>query len=169
MALKDLTNNIFGELTVIKFSHKVFRNKRHGYYNYWLCKCSCGNESIVLHENLKTGNTKSCGCKSSRNTLSERVTTHGKSNTKTYNSWRAMKDRCYCKSHSEYERYGALGIVVCDKWKDSYENFLEDMGERPENHSLDRINPFGNYDPENCRWATYKEQANNKKHNYVNI
>jgi hypothetical protein len=167
MALVDITGNIYGDLTVSGFSHKEFRNSRQGYYNFWKCKCICGNESIVLGNNLKSGTTKSCGCKSSRFSLKEKVTTHGLSNTKTYNSWRAMKDRCYCKSHSEYKRYGEIGITVCERWKNSYENFLKDMGERPENHSLDRINPFGNYSPENCRWATYKEQANNTKIKYL--
>jgi hypothetical protein len=163
MALVDMTGKSFGELTVTCFSHRILRDKNQGYYNFWNCKCSCGTETKVLHENLKTGNSKSCGCKSSRNTLGQRNTTHGKTNTTTYNSWRAMKDRCYCKSHIEYKRYGAIGITVCDRWKNSYQNFLDDMGEKPENHSLDRIDPFGNYEPSNCRWATYKEQANNTR------
>ena len=167
MALIDITGNSYGYLTVLGFSHKEFRNSRQGYYNFWKCKCICGNESTVLGNNLKRGTTKSCGCKSSRLFLKEKVTTHGLSNTKTYNSWRAMKDRCYCKSHSEYKRYGALGVTVCERWKNSYQNFLKDMGERPENHSLDRINPFENYSPENCRWATYKEQANNTRIKYL--
>lgn len=163
----DITNNVYGELTVLGFSHKVFRSSRYGYYLHWKCKCSCGNEKVVMGTNLKTGKTKSCGCKSSRLTLAERATTHGASNTLTYNSWRAMKDRCYSKKHSEYKRYGALGTIVCERWINSYPNFLEDMGERPEAHSLDRINPFGNYEPSNCRWATHKEQANNKKMHYL--
>jgi hypothetical protein len=159
----DLTGKIFGDLIVISFSHKIFKSSRSGYYNFWKCKCSCGNEVAVLSGNLKKGNSKSCGCKSSRKTLRERMLIHGKSKTKTYNSWRAMKDRCYCVSHKEYKRYGAVGITVCDRWKNSFENFFNDMNERPANHSLDRINPYGNYEPENCRWATHKEQANNKK------
>lgn len=167
MAMIDLTGQVFGDLTVTKFSHKIFRNKRQGYYNFWECLCICGNKANVLSTNLKKGNSKSCGCKSSRTQLKYIATTHGKSNTKTYNSWRAMKDRCYCISHSEYKRYGALGVNVCDDWKNSYENFLRDMGERPENHSLDRINPFKNYEPDNCRWATTKEQANNTRKKYT--
>jgi hypothetical protein len=167
MAMNDLTGKIFGELTVISFSHKIFRSPRQGYYNYWKCKCNCGTEKSILSINLTKGNSKSCGCKSSRTTIKERLTIHGKCYTKTYNSWRAMKDRCYGIAHKEYKRYGALGIIVCDRWRDSYQNFLDDMGERPENYSLDRINPYGNYEPENCRWATHKEQANNKKKKYT--
>ena len=108
---------------------------------------------------------------SSRNTLSERLTKHGdtKNNlrTKTYNSWRAMKDRCYSKKHSEFKRYGDVGILVCERWKNSYENFLTDMGERPEKHSIDRINPFGNYEPSNCRWVDFKTQANNTRKKFI--
>ena len=167
MVMTDLVGKTFGDLKIIAFSHKVFRSKRQGYYHFWKCLCACGNETIVLVNNLKNGNTKSCGCKSSRLSLKERATKHGLSNTKTYNSWRAMKDRCYCVSHGEYKRYGQVGIKVCERWKDSYENFLLDMGERPPNHSLDRINPFGDYSPKNCRWATPKEQANNKKSHFL--
>jgi len=164
--MKDHTGKIFGKLTVLSLHHRVFRSSRHGYYNYWLCKCECGNESVVLYNNLRNQNTTSCGCMSSRNFSYLRLTTHGKTNTPTYNSWRAMKDRCYSKNHIEYKRYGALGIEVCERWKTSYENFLQDMGERPPKHSLDRINPFKNYSPENCRWADYKTQANNTRKKY---
>lgn len=163
----DKTGQRFGMLIVVGLSHKQFRSKRQGYYNYWKCLCDCGNETIVLGNNLKKGNTKSCGCLSSRLTLKERATTHGQTRTKTYNSWRAMKDRCYCASHKEYKRYGAVGVYVCDRWKNSFENFLLDMGERPEGSSIERIDNSKGYFPENCTWATAEQQANNKTNSKI--
>lgn len=163
----DHTGKRFGKLLIIGFSHSVFRSKRQGFYQYWKCVCDCGKEKVVLYNNLKSSNTTSCGCMSSRNLLPKTNTKHGKTRTPTYNNWRAMKDRCYGFGHSEYKRYGALGIKVCDRWKNSFENFLEDMGERPPYHSIDRINPFGDYSPENCRWADAKTQARNTKKNFL--
>jgi len=165
MKANDKIGQTYGLLKVINFSHKIFRSSRQGYYNFWECLCTCGNKTIVLSENLKNGNTKSCGCQSSRLTFKDRITKHNQSNTKTYNSWRAMKDRCYSKNHIEYKRYGGKGITVCDRWINSYENFLKDMGEKPLGMSLDRINSKKNYEPKNCKWSSIKEQQNNKSTN----
>ena len=163
MGVIDRVGLRYGSLVVIALSRREFRSSRHGYANYWKCQCDCGNQTEVHQSNLVSGNTGSCGCKSSRLMISKRNTTHGMSKTPTYSSWSAMKDRCYQETHKEYKRYGALGITVCGRWKNSFENFLEDMGERPKGYSLERIDPFKGYSPSNCVWATKEQQANNKR------
>jgi len=165
MPMIDRIGVRYGMLTVVSLERRVFRSSRQGYANYWKCLCDCGNETQVHQSNLVSGNTKSCGCKSSRLTIGDRVTTHGMSETPTYTSWRAMKDRCYQPSHKEYKRYGAVGISVCKRWRDSFENFFADMGERPDGCTLERVNGKKNYSPSNCIWATKEQQANNRKNN----
>jgi hypothetical protein len=159
----DRTGMRYGHLLINGWSHSIYRSPRNGSYQFWSCICDCGQTVVVLANNLVKGNTTSCGCKSSRLTIGDKATTHGKSKSPEYVSWRAMKDRCYGASHSEYKRYGALGIKVCERWINSFANFFEDMGPRPHGHSLERINPSKNYEPVNCKWADVYEQANNKK------
>lgn len=171
MAMKDLTGIRFGNLTVLSWSHRVFISSRYGYRHYWLCQCDCGNKSTVMASGLRAG-TRSCGCKSSRLSVGELFKTHGMTRHPTYSSWRGMKDRCYCKSHSEYKRYGAVGVKVCERWRDDFLAFYNDMGPRPEGYSLDRIDPRGDYEPDNCRWADSSTQATNKKNwnpSFVNV
>lgn len=133
---------------------------------YWLCDCDCGKKTTVKASSLRNGHTKSCGCniaiaaKTGQSPL-----THGGSKTSTYVVWRCMKSRCYNKNTNNYNRYGGKGITVCDRWLHSFENFLADMGERPYRYTLDRVDTNKSYCKENCRWANYQQQANNKNNN----
>lgn len=145
----------FGRLQVVRegdpyISPKGKRAKR------FICDCDCGARVSVMAKKLKSGHTKSCGC-----LWRERITKHGhntKKKSPTYHTWDAMVQRCHNPRHSKYYMYGARGISVCDSWRDSFSRFLEDMGERPNGRTIDRLNPNGNYEAENCRWATARQQ-----------
>jgi hypothetical protein len=167
-----IINNKYGDLTVLERveSHVQKSGQKKSVH---LCVCECGNEVKVQTHRLKSGHTKTCGCKRVEfsRAAGKKHFTHGdyKNNKATdeWICWRAMKNRCYNKNHKDYKNWGAKGVIVCDRWLESYANFLTDMGRKPsKTHSIDRINPFGNYEPKNCRWATSKEQANNKRNNY---
>jgi hypothetical protein len=119
----------------------------------WVCRCDCGNEVTVASKALRKHLQKSCGCL---------VRTHNMSRTTTYKSWQMMWQRCTNKANENYQSYGAKGVSVCDRWK-AFEFFVADMGERPDGTSLDRIDPFGNYEPDNCRWATSAVQKANTR------
>jgi len=121
----------------------------------WLCRCECGTERFVRGSEIYLGNSTSCGCTRRR---------HGMSRTRTWKSWDAMKQRCLNQNSPDYPRYGGVGIKVCKKWL-KMDGFLEDMGERPEGKTLDRIDNSGNYESGNCRWATASEQQFNKRSN----
>lgn len=130
---------------------------------YWNVICDCGTEKVVYQNHVISGATRSCGCHKSR-TTAERNRTHDMSHTVTYHSWAAAKARTTCETNSYWDRYGGRGITFSERWQ-SFENFLEDMGERPEGTSLDRIDNSKGYSKENCRWATDTEQARNKRNN----
>jgi hypothetical protein len=129
-----------------------------------LCKCECGRQTIAVFSRVKSGETKSCGCLREERKIKAK-TTHGMSNSPTYETWASMKARCNNQNAANYYNYGGKGIRVCDRWNNSFESFVEDMGEKPIGFSIDRINPFGNYEPTNCRWATPKQQARNRTNN----
>jgi hypothetical protein len=128
------------------------------------CKCDCGKITTVMNYNLPNGHTQSCGCYQKQR-ASEASLTHGKTDTPEFRTWARMKRRCQNPNHDKYRYYGGRGIKVCDRWQ-SFENFLEDMGEKPEGaYSLDRIDPNGNYEPSNCRWADHYTQTRNTRRN----
>ncbi len=127
----------------------------------WLCACECGVQVTVGAANLKNGSTKSCGCYSTE-LLVARVRTHGMSDTPEYNSWHAMMERCYNRSHPYYDNYGGRGIVVCAEWQE-FSSFLRDMGPRPEGTTIERSNGQLGYAPGNCVWATRKVQAASRR------
>lgn len=131
-------------------------------------KCGCGNIFIVARQSIASGLTSSCGC-INKQMCGDRARTHGKSGSAEYNSWASIHQRCYYQNSTEYYLYGARGIKVCDRWK-KFENFYKDMGEKPSpRHSIDRINNDGNYEPSNCRWATYHQQQSNRRNNNATV
>lgn len=182
--VNDLTGMVFGRLKVIERNGSNKRGRA-----MWLCECICKNKTkvTVVGNNLLTGNSISCGCyhdeelskmHNDKNFTEKRVAglknalvTHGMSTTNFYRLWKGILERCSYKKHTNYKYYGGIGIKVCERWH-NFENFKEDMYEKYLIHieefgkkqtSIDRIDVYGNYEPDNCRWVTNIEQANNKR------
>jgi hypothetical protein len=161
---EDLTGQVFGRFTILRLDPGSKPGKRK-----WICRCTCGNERSIPGGNLKNGNTSSCGClrkEVSSERLRRELTTHGQSYTVEYAQYRGMIARCYFPGSGSYKYYGARGIAVCDRWRPpgGWVNFKNDMGPRPsDQHSIERRDTSGNYEPYNCYWATPEEQAQNKR------
>lgn len=161
MKILDITGRKFGMLTALRFS-----DRKNG-STYWIFLCDCGKEKRIISRNVITDNVKSCGCHK-KEFLRNIATTHGMSKTHIYSVWRSMKSRCIKPSHISYINYGGRGIKVCDRWIKSFKNFFEDMGSTyRKGLEIERINNNGNYEPDNCKWATEKEQGNNKRSNVI--
>lgn len=150
----DYTGQKFGKLTVIEWEKG--KDKK----SYWLCKCDCGNYTQSYTHALRSGRNKSCGC-------GEGYRKHAMCDTLAYKSWASMKQRCLNPNTKSYKKYGGRGIIICDRWKNSFKNFLEDMGERPKEMTIDRIDNDGNYEPSNCRWADKDTQLKNRSNTII--
>ncbi len=138
----------------------------------WLCACSCGGTKVVSASDLRTGNTVSCGCYQREVMTRDRKHGYARRSGKTpeYLIYRGIIKRCDNSNEKCYARYGGRGINVCDRWRSDFVNFLVDMGPRPSTrHSIDRKDTNGNYEPGNCRWATMREQQNNRANNRLII
>jgi hypothetical protein len=153
----DITGETYGLLTVLRLTRNLPRRA-------WRCQCVCGRKKTILQMDLRSGNTRSCGCLFHKGNNSSHGEARPEFRTKEYTAWADLKARCTNPKNSSFKNYGGRGITVCKRWLNSYENFLKDMGRAPSpEYSIDRVNNNGNYTPNNCRWATAKTQANNKR------
>ena len=152
---KSLVGDKFGRLTIVSEAERAGRHRR------WNVRCDCGVQLVVYQDPMRDGRTRSCGCLNKEKASARRMT-HGKTQTAEYRSWVQMRKRCLSPGDPAYPQYGGRGIKVCERWN-RFEHFLADMGPKPSpSHSIDRMRNDGSYEPGNCRWATKKEQAENR-------
>lgn len=162
--LIDRTGQRYGRLIV---TARQAGPASYGRRSKWVCVCDCGGTKIATGHELASGDTKSCGCLRKEITSALRKS-HGRTTKDpTYMSWCAAKNRCYTRNSTKFSEYGGRGIAMCERWRNSFEEFLSDMGERPTGKTLDRIDPNGNYEPLNCRWATPAQQSSNTRRNII--
>lgn len=158
---KNLTGQRFGRLEVVSYAGPTGKQRQ----STWLCRCDCGTEKVIRSTHLMSGQITSCGCFKVEQVRTAN-STHGKSHMREYNSWQGMVARCTNPNSESFAEYGARGITICDRWLNSFEDFLSDMGTRPnETDSIDRIDNSKGYEPGNCRWASQVQQCRNTRRN----